>query len=254
MTRTSIACGLVAPIGNHFAFLEDAEQLGLKLERHLGDLVEQQSPAVRGAEEALAARRRAGEGALLVAEQHRLEHRLGKRGAVDRDERAVLACRIIVDRAGEDFLAGAGGSVDQDGDVGFGDALGEREQRQAFGVGGGRHFRAGDQRTREGVADRGVGGAIGDPCRGAVAVRLDAWLAVFGLRQDDGARGNRDRFVLADEIGDARLCAAARLLDRETLRAQRRDQRDPAVGDGRGWHDDTHSNPPSVALKCVGNG
>jgi hypothetical protein len=76
---------------HHFALLEDAEQLGLEAERHLGDLVEQDGAAMRGAEKALAARGGAGEGALLVAEQHRLEHRLGQRGAVDRHERAV-AC------------------------------------------------------------------------------------------------------------------------------------------------------------------
>src|SRR3546814_20675780 len=52
-----------------FAFLERAQQLGLQRQRHLGHFIEQQGAAVRGAEKALAPRRRAGEGALLVAEQ-----------------------------------------------------------------------------------------------------------------------------------------------------------------------------------------
>ena len=71
------------------ALLQRAEQLGLERERDLGDLVEQQGAAVGGAEQALAVRAGAGEGALAVAEQDRLEHRLGERGAIDRGERAV---------------------------------------------------------------------------------------------------------------------------------------------------------------------
>src|SRR3546814_4081377 len=68
----------------------------------------QQGAAVRGAEKALAPRRRAGEGALLVAEQQRLEHRLGQRRAIDRDEGAVAAARAQMDRARQHFLAGPG--------------------------------------------------------------------------------------------------------------------------------------------------
>ena len=61
---------------------------------------------------------------------------------------------LVVDRAGQHFLAGAGRAVDQHGDVGLRDALGEREQRQALGIGGGRHVGPGDQRAGEAVADR----------------------------------------------------------------------------------------------------
>ena len=51
------------------ALLDGAQQLGLQPHVHLGDFVEQQRAAVRLLELADAARDRAGEGALLVAEQ-----------------------------------------------------------------------------------------------------------------------------------------------------------------------------------------
>ena len=65
---------------------------------------------------------RAGEGAALVAEQLGLEQVLGDRGAVDRDELA-LAAALLVDRAGEQFLAGAARAEQHHRDVGAGDAL-----------------------------------------------------------------------------------------------------------------------------------
>jgi hypothetical protein len=74
------------------ALLQRAQQLGLQRERHLADLVEQQRAAVGRAKKPSLARR-AGERALLVAEQLALEQRLGDRRAVDRDERLV-ACRL----------------------------------------------------------------------------------------------------------------------------------------------------------------
>ena len=50
---------------------------------------------------------RAGERALLVAEQLALEQLLGNGGAVDRDEIAVRARALRVDGAREQLLAGA---------------------------------------------------------------------------------------------------------------------------------------------------
>ena len=73
--------------------LQHAQQLGLRGHRHLGDLVEQQRAAVRGAEAAVALLDRAREGAALVTEQLRLQQRLGERRAVDRDERPCRAGR-----------------------------------------------------------------------------------------------------------------------------------------------------------------
>ena len=59
--------------------------------------------------------RRAGERALLVAEQLGLEDRLGDRGAVDRDERALRARAVVVERAREQLLAGAALAEQQHG-------------------------------------------------------------------------------------------------------------------------------------------
>ena len=107
------------------ALLQRAQQLGLQAHVHFGDFVEQQRAAVGLLELADAARHRAGEGALLVAEQLRFQQRLGNGRAVDGDERLARARRALVDVAGDHLLAGAALAGDQDGGVGGGDAGGE---------------------------------------------------------------------------------------------------------------------------------
>ena len=84
--------------------------------------------------------------ALLVAEQLGLEQ-VGRDGAaVDDDQRSGGARARLVNRLAQRVLAGAGLAFDQHGDVGGGDASGEREQAphrrrsppqpaEAFGVG-----------------------------------------------------------------------------------------------------------------------
>ena len=69
-----------------FLLLQHAQQLRLQRQRHLGDFVEQQRAALRLLELAGMRGVRAGEGAPLVAEQHRFEHVLGNGRAVDGDE------------------------------------------------------------------------------------------------------------------------------------------------------------------------
>src|SRR5690606_37590833 len=69
------------------ALLEDAQELGLEIERQLPQLVEEDRPAVRRAERAVRRLERAGERALLVAEQRRLDEARRDRAAVDDDER-----------------------------------------------------------------------------------------------------------------------------------------------------------------------
>ncbi len=70
------------------ARLEDAKELGLHRGVHLRDLVEEERALVRELEAAGPALERAGERALLVAEDLALEERLGNGRAVDGDERA----------------------------------------------------------------------------------------------------------------------------------------------------------------------
>ena len=64
------------------ARLQDAQQLALHAGRHLADLVQEQRAAVGDLEQAARVALGAGEGAAHVAEQRRLEQRLGDGGAV----------------------------------------------------------------------------------------------------------------------------------------------------------------------------
>ena len=66
---------------------------------------------------------RAGERALLVAEQFGLEQILGNGGAVDGDEAAGPAAALLVDSASEQLLAGAAGAKEHHRDIGIGHAL-----------------------------------------------------------------------------------------------------------------------------------
>ena len=234
------------------ALLQYAEQLRLKRERHLRDLVEQDGAAVGSAEEALAPRRGTGERTLHVAEQHRLQHALGQRGAVDRNERLVVARRSVVDGTREHFLAGAGRAIDEDGDVRLRYAFGERQQRQAFGVGGGWRFGTGNERASEAVADRRVHGLECDPRGIAVAAGDD--VPPF-LADHDGAGGGRGRLAVGDEeqVAATGLPALERA-DAEPLRAQAGDQRIAAARDGGGWKDRTHWFPLGRRGACGSRG
>ena len=64
---------LVAADALELLLLQRAQELRLRLERHVADLVEEERAAVGGLELALAARDRAGERAALVAEELALD-------------------------------------------------------------------------------------------------------------------------------------------------------------------------------------
>src|SRR6185436_7786492 len=101
--------------------LQDTEQLHLRRQVDVADLVEKQRAAVRQLEAALLARFGAGEGAFLVAEQLGLDQAVGQRGAADFDERLLRAQRAVVDGVGDQLLAGARLAADQHGRAGAGD-------------------------------------------------------------------------------------------------------------------------------------
>src|SRR4051794_21708168 len=86
--------------------LKEAQQLDLKRQRNVADLVEEQSPALRQLDLADVRLDRAGKCAALVTEELGLEQVLGDGGAVDGDELAFAAA-LLVHRACEQFLAGA---------------------------------------------------------------------------------------------------------------------------------------------------
>jgi hypothetical protein len=89
----------------------------LQIERHFGDLVEQQRAAVRAFEHTFAGAQRAREAATLVAEQLGFDERRGDRRAVDRDERLARARTHRMDGLGDELLAAAALAADQDGRI-----------------------------------------------------------------------------------------------------------------------------------------
>ena len=103
---------------HELARLQHAQQAGLGLERHVADLVEEQRAALGLLEAADLARVRAGERAALVAEQLALDQLARDRRHVDGDERAAAALAVVVHRARDELLAGAGFAVDHDRQVG----------------------------------------------------------------------------------------------------------------------------------------
>ena len=82
---------LVRADPDDLAALQHAQQLDLGGQRHVADLVEEQRAAVGVLEPALAVAVGAGERPLDVAEELALQDVLAERGAVQGDERLVLA-------------------------------------------------------------------------------------------------------------------------------------------------------------------
>src|SRR2546428_397365 len=101
-----LGAGAAQP-ANH-TVLEDREQLALKGGGQEADLVQKQGAAVRGLEEAGLGVARISERPSLVAEQLRLEQRLGNRGAVDVDKGAVMAGTRGMGRKWGESPSGAG--------------------------------------------------------------------------------------------------------------------------------------------------
>ena len=89
----------------------------------LADLVEEERAAVGDLEEALPVGIGAGEGPLAVAEQLALDEVLRQGPAIDGDEGTVRPSALVVQVAGDQFLARAGLAQDHHGGVGRGDGL-----------------------------------------------------------------------------------------------------------------------------------
>ena len=102
------------------------EKLDLCVGVDFADLVQEEGPAVRGLEAAgLAVLEPAREGPRGVAEELGREEFLRERGAFDGDEGTLGAGREVVNRARDEFLAGAARSLDEDGRVRRGDLADE---------------------------------------------------------------------------------------------------------------------------------
>ena len=105
--------GLVAADTLEALLLEDTEHLGLERRRHVADLVEEQRAAVALLELADAAAVSPRERPFLVAEQLAFQQALRDGGAVDGQERPVGPAAVVVESAGDQFLAGAALAEDQ---------------------------------------------------------------------------------------------------------------------------------------------
>ena len=183
--------------------------------RQFADLVEKQRAAVGLGELADMLLGRAGERALLVAEENGLDQRLGQRAAIDDDERFAAPLGAALDRARHQFLADAGFAFDEHGNVRLGGALGEPD--------GARHrFRAGDD-----VAEAEFAGVAPRGAPEFVLERIDPQRVADRHLKPLGA----DR--LDDEIGRARAHGGNDRLDRAMRRLDDRGDRDVALAHPR---------------------
>ena len=122
-------------VGTHLAILpglEHAQQQGLRLQRELGDFVQEEGAAVGVLEIALAGFRGTGKGALDMAEKFGVHQFLGEGAAVHYEKAVVAAGRVLVDDPCEVFLADTAFAQDHDAQVG-GRELHRRLQRLVQG-------------------------------------------------------------------------------------------------------------------------
>ncbi len=98
MTRTSTLIVRLPPIRSNSPSCSTRSSFAWNGAGDFADLVEEQRAAVRGLETAFAGRDRAGEGALLVAEEFAFEDAFGQRRAVELDERPLRAGAGLVQK------------------------------------------------------------------------------------------------------------------------------------------------------------
>ena len=193
------------------ALLQRAQELDLGLERQFADFVEKEGAGVGLAELADVLLGRAGERALLVAEQDRLDQCFGERAAVDGDERLAAPLRAALDRARQELLADAGFAFDQHGNVRLGSALGKPHRA-------GHRIRTGD--------DVAKGEHAGVAPIGAAEL-------VFQRVDPEGVLDRKLQPLGADRLDDEVDCAGAHRrddgLDRAVRRLHDRRHRDLAL-------------------------
>ena len=93
--------------GLDLPFLQRAEKLGLHLQRHFADLIQQQGAAIGGFHQPLLGLHRSRKRAARVAEQFRLDQGGHQRRAFHRHKRLLFSRPKIMNAARHEFLAGA---------------------------------------------------------------------------------------------------------------------------------------------------
>jgi hypothetical protein len=97
--------------------LKKSQQLGLDVERQLGDLIKKQGAASGSANASGAVAGGTGKGPLAVAKQFRLGQLLRQRGAVDGDKGGLSTAALMVQGLGQQLLAGTALAKDQYTDI-----------------------------------------------------------------------------------------------------------------------------------------
>jgi hypothetical protein len=201
------ACVLVVTDAPKFLRLEDTQQLDLKSQRHLPDLVEEQRARMCLRKQTLAILGGVSKRSSDMPKQLVLEQVLGNRGAVHDDERRLVAMRQRVQRSRHQLLAGAALTGDRNRDVGrrnHRDSLVELLDprtaadddialaRSALGsVAGARALERRAviaQRTLEAQLELRAIERLGDEIECAEAHRLDGNVAGLAAGHDDDAR------------------------------------------------------------------
>ena len=117
-----------SPSALEFALLKRTQQLDLGGERHQGDFVNEQSPLMSQFEPSYTRGHGSSECAFRVSEQLGLDKALGERRRVERDETLLGARRVVVNGAGDQFLAGSRFALNQHGAVHRGDQFQRRKE------------------------------------------------------------------------------------------------------------------------------
>jgi hypothetical protein len=118
ISRTLTRSDRSAPSPLQLSGFQGAQQLGLRFEAEIADLVEEQRPAAGQLKPPDPPVRGAGKGAPLVAEHFGLHQVARNRGAVHGDKGLPGSPAHPVNRGGDQLLAGAGFSGHQDPGLG----------------------------------------------------------------------------------------------------------------------------------------
>ena len=241
--------------GQDLALFEKTQELGLDVERHVANLVEEERPARGRPDEALLVGHRTGEAAAPVAEQLAVGQLARHRGAVERQEGRGAPRRSRVDRPRDQVLPGAALAGDEHGqrlplhalnlvgDAGHGgagaDEAGQQRFERALAVLLGRLLRAlaqaaqleslardrGEQPEAAALRLRDGAAAGGDAETGAVGrfveQRCEQWRAVALRAAVGGRSGERQRL--------------------SAIAAAKRQQTGVAAADGDEGHDRAHA-------------
>ena len=147
----------LATHGAHQLVVQEAQQGRLQLQRQVSDFVQQQGAAVGGQQQARAAfAPGAGKGTAGIAKQLGFKELTGQRRAIDGHKLAASPAHLVC-KTGQQFFAGAGFALQQDGHVhahrGFDQAAGFLHRR-VIGHERGRRFTGSRGRQRRGRGRR----------------------------------------------------------------------------------------------------